>query len=262
VGPTPHTRRLARLFVVGATSVALTTLAAASASATGTVVGSWPMNESSGSVMTDTSGSHLDGAIGSAVRLGGGDQGYLFPGWTGNVDGSGHLSGKVSAAAGAVSVPDPADLLDPRTGDISVSIVLQATLTSSGGLPTASGASYNIVQKARANDPGGFWKLELAGSGSTIGKLRWVLSDGADKVVLTSKPRVDDGAWHTVVAERRGSQMVLTVDGTSVSRSAAIVGDIHPTGAWSGTMTVGKKPGSTDPKDAFAGRLRQLVVSR
>jgi hypothetical protein len=27
-------------------------------------------------------------------------------------------------------------------------------------------------------------------------------------------------------------------------------------------MTVGKKPGSTDPKDAFAGWLRQLVVSR
>jgi hypothetical protein len=253
---------MARLLVVGATSMALATLATTSASAAGTVVGSWPMNESSGSVMADTSGSHLDGAIGSAVRLGGGDQGYLFPGWTGNVDGSGQLSGKVPAAAGAVSVPDAADVLDPRTGDISVSIVLQATLTASGRLPTASGASYNIVQKARANDPGGFWKLELAGSGSTIGKLRWVLSDGADKVVLTSKPRVDDGAWHTVVAERRGNQMVLTVDGTSVSKSAATVGDIHPTGSWSATTTVGKKPGSTDPKDAFAGRLRQLVVSR
>jgi hypothetical protein len=257
-----RTRRIARLLVIGVTSLALTTLATTSASAVGTVVGSWPMNESSGSTMTDTSGSHLDGAIGSLVQPGGGDKGYLFPGWTGNVDATGHLSGKVPATAGAVSVPDAADVLDPRTGDVSVSIVLQATLTASGRLPTASGASYNIVQKARANDPGGFWKLELAGSGSTIGKLRWVLSDGADKVVLTSKPRVDDGAWHTVVAERRGSQMVITVDGTSVSRSAATVGDIHPTGTWSATMTVGKKPGSTDPRDAFAGRLRQLAVSR
>ena len=262
MSPSQRTRHITRLFVVGASSIALATLATTSASAAGTVVGSWPMNESSGSVMADISGSHLDGAVGSALQLGGGDQGYLFPGWTGNVDAAGQLSGKVPATAGAVSVPDAADVLDPRTGDISVSIVLQATRTASGRLPTASGASYNIVQKARANDPGGFWKLELAGSGSTIGKLRWVLSDGTDKVVLTSKPRVDDGAWHTVVAERRGNQMVITVDGTSVSKSAATIGDIHPTGTWSGTMTVGKKPGSTDPKDAFAGRLRLLVVSR
>jgi len=27
-------------------------------------------------------------------------------------------------------------------------------------------------------------------------------------------------------------------------------------------MTVGKKPGSTDPKDAFAGWLKELVASR
>ena len=44
--------------------------------------------------------------------------------------------------------------------------------------------------------------------------------------------------------------------------SAAVVGDIHPTGKWNGAMTVGKKPGSTNPKDAFAGRLRELVISR
>src|SRR5262245_20172159 len=228
--------------------------------AAGTVVGSWPMDESSGSVMNDVSGS-LDGSIGAAVVLGGGLLGYLFPGWTGNVDGSGNLTGKVPATAGAVSVPDPADVLDPRTGNVTVSLDLQATLTG-GRLPTASGASYNVVQKARADDPGGFWKLELAGSGAALGKLRWVLSDGTHKVAVTSKRRVDDGAWHTVTAERRGTQTVLTVDGVSASASAASVGDIHPTGKYSGTMTVGKKPGSTDPKDAFAGSLRELIVSR
>jgi hypothetical protein len=262
VSPAQRTRHIARLLVVWVALIALTTLAPSTASAAGTLVGDWPMNESGGSVMADTSGSNLDGTIGSAVELGGGDAGYLFPGWTRNVDASGQLSGKVSATAGAVSVPDPNDALDPRTGDISVSLDLRATLTSSGRLPTASGASYNIVQKARANDPGGFWKLELAGSGSPLGKLRWVLSDGTDKVVVTAKPRVDDGAWHRVVAVRRGNQMVLTVDGTSVSKSASSIGDIHPTGTWSGAMTVGKKPGSTDPRDAFAGRLRTLAVSR
>ena len=103
--------------------------------------------------------------------------------------------------------------------------------------------------------------MELAGSGSSLGKLRWVLSDGSHKVVVTSKQRVDDGAWHTVVAERRGAQSVVTVDGVAATVSAASVGDIHPTGKYNDTMTVGKKPGSTDPKDAFAGRLRALVIT-
>jgi hypothetical protein len=219
------------------------------------------MNESSGSVMIDVSPSHLDGAIGKAVMLGGAE-GYLFPGWTGNIDTTGHLAGTVSATAGAVAVPDPLDVLDPRTASLSVSLNLKATLTDSGKLPTAPGASYNIVQKARANDPGGYWKLELAGSGAALGKLRWVLSDGSHKVVVTSKKRVDDGAPHTVVAERRGAQSLLTVDGgVPATVSAASIGDIHPTGKYNATMTVGKKPGSTDPKDAFAGRLKELVIT-
>ena len=245
---------------VGLLTTAVVWAAASPVSAAGAAVGNWPMDETSGSVMKDASGS-LDGTIGAAVVLGDPD-GYLFPGWTGNVDDTGHLTGKVSATAGAVSVPDPADLLDPRTGNITVSLRIRATRTASGRLPTASGASYNIVQKARADDPGGFWKLELAGSGTASGKLRWALSDGTHKVVVASKKRIDDGASHTVVAERRGGQTVLTVDGVSATASAASVGDIHPTGKWSATMTVGKKPGSTDPKDAFAGYLQQLVVSR
>jgi hypothetical protein len=246
---------------VGVLSGASVCAAAGRASAAAAEVGHWPMNESSGSVMIDTSPSHLDGAIGKAVVLGGAE-GYLFPGWTGNVDTTGHLAGTVSASAGAVAVPDPLDVLDPRTASLSVSVSLKATLTASGKLPTATGSSYNIVQKARANDAGGFWKLELAGSGTALGKLRWVLSDGSHKVVVTSKQRVDDGAWHTVVAERRGAQSVLTVDGVSATVSAASVGDIHPTGKYDATMTVGKKPGSTDPKDAFAGRLKELVITR
>ena len=104
--------------------------------------------------------------------------------------------------------------------------------------------------------------MELAGSGTASGKLRWALSDGTHKVVVTAKNRIDDGAWQTVVAERRGGQTVLTVDGTAATASASSVGDIPPTGKFSATMSVGKKPGSTDPRDAFAGYLQQLVVSR
>ena len=206
--------------------------------AASTTLGRWPMDEAGGSVMRDLSGSGLDGAIGAAVVVGGGT--YRFPGWSQNVD--------------------PSDLLDRGTGSFVVTLRLRSDLTALGGLPAAPGASYNIVQKARADDPGGFWKLELAGSGATAGRLRWVLSDGRRSAVVMSAVRVDDGQWHTVTAERRGSQSVLTVDGRMATAAAAHVGGIHPSGSYSGAMTVGKKPGSVDPRDAFAGWLDDLTV--
>jgi hypothetical protein len=252
--------------VLGAVAAVATLAAAACAPppagsawpAASTTLGSWPMDETGGSIMRDLSGSGLDGAIGSAVVVGGGT--YRFPGWSQNVDPSGRLAGTVPPDAGAVEIVDPSDLLDRGTGSFVVTLRLRSDLTTVGGLPAAPGASYNILQKARADDPGGFWKLELAGSGSTSGRLRWVLSDGRRSAVVISAVRVDDGQWHTVTAERRGSQSVLTVDGRVATAPAAHVGGIHPSGSYSGAMTVGKKPGSVDPRDAFAGWLDDLTV--
>jgi hypothetical protein len=208
-------------------------------------------------VMADVSGSGMDGAIGGGVAVGNGT--YQFPGWTGNVDGAGRLTGQVAAASGAVSVPDPWGALEPGRGSFVISLRMRSALTAAGRLPSAPAASFNIVQKGRADQAGGFWKLELSGDGSSIGRLRWVISDGSRSAVVTSAVRVDDGQWHTVVAERRGDRAVLTVDGVSAAVSSRAVGDVAPGGA---PVTVGKKPGSTDPRDAFAGWLDDLAVDR
>ena len=56
------------------------------------------------------------------------------------------------------------------------------------------------------------------------------------------------------------AQSVLTVDGRTSTASAAQVGGINPTGSYSAAMTVGKKPGSVDPKDAFVGWLDALTI--
>ena len=221
---------------------------------------SWPMDEASGAIMREATGSGLDGWIGAAVSVGGGAFG--FPGWTQNLDAAGRLVGTVSPDAGAVTVPDPDDRLDPATGTFAVSLRVRSALTTRGRLPVSGRASYNIVQKGRADDPGGFWKVELEGSGPTSGRLRWVLSDGRQTVVVTSRQRVDDGAWHAVTAERRAGQSVLTVDGISAIASTARLGAIEPRGPYSAAMTLGKKPGSADPGDAFAGWLDALTVQR
>lgn len=218
----------------------------------------WPMDEAGASVMHDVSGSGWHGVIGSSVSVGGGV--YRFPGWSGNVDGNGHLSGTVDARAGAVEVPDPPGGLNPQRSGFALSVLLRSQLTV-GGLPSAAGASYNVVQKGRADDRSGFWKLELAGSGNEIGLLRWVLSDGRHSVVVTSGVRVDDGGWHTVTAERRGDRASLTVDGTTMAASASALGAISPSGHYGSAMTIGKKPGSSDPRDAFAGWLDELAIS-
>jgi hypothetical protein len=52
----------------------------------------------------------------------------------------------------------------------------------------------------------------------------------------------------------------MTVDGVTTTTSAVHVGDIHPRGSYSAAMTVGKKPGSVDPRDAFAGWLDALTI--
>jgi hypothetical protein len=221
---------------------------------------SWPMDETRGAIMHEATGSGLDGWIGSAVSMGGGAFG--FPGWTQNVDAAGRLVGTVSPDAGSVTVPDPHDRLDPAAGTFAVSLRLRSALSTQGGLPVSARASYNIAQKARADDPGGFWKLELEGSGPTSGRLRWVLSDGRQTVVVTSSQRVDDGAWHEVVAERRAGQAVLSVDGVAAVASTARLGAVDPRGPYSAAMTLGKKPGSADPSDAFAGWLDALTVQR
>ena len=211
----------------------------------------WPMDERLGAtVMADVSGSGLDGVIGAGVAVGDGT--YRFPGWTGNVDAAGRLTGPVPVASGAVSV------LEPGRGSFVVSVRLRSALTDQGRLPTAPAASFNIVQKGRADQPGGFWKLELSADGSSTGRLRWVISDGARSAIATSAVRVDDGQWHMVMAERRGDRLALSVDGVSTAVSARSVGDVHPGGV---PVTIGKKPGSTDPRDAFAGWLDDLAVS-
>jgi Laminin G domain len=253
------------LFIPGsfAAMAAVAAVVAFGSAAAATVVATWPMRESGGTVMVDSVAPAQNGNIGPLVSLTVTD-GYDFPGWRNNLTNGGKLQGTIPAGGSLVSVPDPNAVFDPNPG-FAVSVGLRARLTSQGTLPTraTNGAapSYNVVQKGRNNASGGFWKLEIAGSGNPIGKIRCVAGDGQSSKVAVSAARVDDGTWHTVGCELVGGRLTAIVDGIRRSVAASTLGAIHPGGKWGTSLSIGKKPGSTDPADAFSGWLRSLTFS-
>ena len=120
--------------------------AGAPASATSTnPVAIWPMSEAKGAtVMTDTSGHHLNGKIGAEITTGYVSQGvvsYKFP-YVNNS--SPYDPGHV------VTVPDNS-LLDPGTGNFSVTVSFDFTVNG-----------RNVIQKGQATSTGGYFKMEIA----------------------------------------------------------------------------------------------------
>ncbi len=219
----------------------------------------WLMNETQGRTMHDTVAPAQNGTIGPAVVLTGGV--YDFPGWKNNVGPGGILQGQIAVGDGEVAVPDSGHSLEPKNAIFKVSGVIRTRLTTGGVLPTgAPGTSFNVVQKSRAGDNGGFWKVEIGGSGPNRGRLLCTLGDGRQVVAVPSSVLIGDGATHSFACWLRGGVLVAEVDGHQVA-AASFVDTIHPGGAFSTVVAIGKKPGSTDPSDSFSGWIGELRIA-
>jgi Laminin G domain len=221
----------------------------------------WNMNETTGRVMKDSIKPAHDGVIGPAVVIGGGV--YDFPGWSGVVDGNGNFTGApISADGSVVSVADTTHQLEPLNAAFSVDGTLRTRLAATGALPNgAQGTGYNIVQKARASNLGGFWKVEIRGFGNGLGHLQCTLGDGRNVLTAESQARVDDGNWHAFACRLNGNIWSAVVDGVGANVDATILGAVNPVERFSTAVTIGKKPGSTDATDSFSGWLDQLNIS-
>jgi hypothetical protein len=220
----------------------------------------WNMSETSGRVMNDSVRPFQNGVIGPTVVIGGGV--YEFPGWVNNVDAGGNFVGQISATDSLVSVADAGHVLEPKNGAFSVEGIVQARLTAAGTLPVgARGVAYNIIQKARASNLGGFWKVEMRGNGIGIGRLVCTLGDGRNVVSVQSTVRMDNGARHSFACRLNKGVFAAVVDNTSANADASILGAVTPVERFSNTVSIGKKPGSTDPSDSFAGWIDQLSIS-
>jgi hypothetical protein len=220
----------------------------------------WNMNERSGRVMVDSVRPPNNGVIGPAVKLNGSV--YDFPGWMNNVDQAGNFVGQISATDSLVSVADTGHLLEPKNGAFSVEGVVQTRLTAAGTLPVgARGVAYNIIQKARASNLGGFWKVEIRGNGIGIGRLICTLGDGRNVVSAQSTVRMDNGARHSFACRLNKGVFAAVVDGVSANADSSILGSVNPVERFSTSVSIGKKPGSTDPSDSFSGWIDQLSIS-
>ena len=200
----------------------------------------WQMNEAKGAtVMTDSSGHHLNGKIGNKITTGyatQGNVGYSFP----------NVSNKSPYDPGhVVTVPDNS-LLDPGTGNFSVTVSFEFTVNY-----------RNIIQKGQASTPGGFFKMELA-----TGIVDCVFR-GSSGSVSVGSPRGSVAAktFHTITCARTATQVQMTVDGKVVATHKAAVGSI----ANNQPLSIGGKTacnGTTVECDPFVGVINRAEIDR
>ena len=214
----------------------LATAAPASAGATNTV-GQWNLNEAPGArVANDSSGSGLDGRVGSDISTGArydGATGYRFPTWA-------------STAAGhEVVVPDNSKL-DPGTSDYAVSVRFRTARYYS-----------NVVQKGQSGTVGGYWKMEVARG---LVKCQFRTGTGSH-LTVGSTTRIDDGRWHSVRCGRDGGTVSLYLDGKRQSVRTGLSGSISNT--WE--LAIGGKSrcdGDEVGCDFFAGDVDSVRIQK
>jgi hypothetical protein len=217
--------------------------AAPGQAAANTDVASWQMNEPVGaSVMTDSSGNGIHGAIGSAVRTGtvvDGATGYRWPFVRPNEP--------PAKPERLVTVSDPR--LNPESGDYAIEIRFRTTHSFG-----------NMVQKGQAGAKGGYFKWQIP-KGKVTCLFRGYDSAGnrLSKAVNSGSRPLNDGAWHVVRCERTSDRLTMTIDGTTVRRALGPTGNIsNPV-----PLTIGGKPNCDQIKitcDYFAGDIDYIKI--
>jgi laminin G domain protein len=176
--------------VVGLVLPALAGGLSATATAT-TPVATWQLDEAPGAtVMTDSSGNNIDGAISGDAASQGLTTGGGSYHWT-------VISPTAPPAkpARVVTVNDPG--LNPGTRDWAISFRYRTTKPYG-----------NIMQKGQATTGGGQIKFQLP-----KGQISCLFRGQTAKRSIKTVKAYNDNAWHTVRCARTATKLTLTVDG-------------------------------------------------
>lgn len=206
-------RRRSLLGVVVTSSVMVGGLAVApsAGAATGdTLVADWELNEPAGStVMTDSSGNHLDGTISPDAAANG-----L------TLDGSVYTWSLRSPTAPppqlprVVQVVPESDKLDIPDPNVTQTITFRFKTSKPYG---------NIMQKGQATDAGGQIKIENPG-----GYTQCVYHGGNGSYVAVASPiKLNDNKWHTFSCVHMAKQIQVWVDGAQVAQKNVSTGYIN-----------------------------------
>jgi Ca2+-binding RTX toxin-like protein len=197
------------------------------------------MNEPPGATtMHDSSGSGLNGTIGSAVLTGivtDGATGYQWP--------SGNRSGVHTERLITVD----SSRLNP--GIANFTFIMR--------FKTSSFGDQNIVQKGQAKTGGGQWKIAIK-KGKIVCNFLGVVHRSA----VWSNEIIADNKWHTVRCDRRTTGVTQTIDGGTPKTNRNWTGSISNT--W--PVSIGGKPkcdgGVTVGCDYYVGFIDRVVLIR
>lgn len=213
------------LALVLALSIVFLVAAGTSARAASTVA-LWHMNESSGQ-MIDSSGSGNNGTLVNVTRV--------SPGF----NGSGRAY-SFNGTSSQVRVPNSSSL-NPGSQNITMTAHVKFSVK-----PPPSVGDYDLIRKGS-----GIYKMEILGTGQAFCQFKG--SGGGASI--KGGPNLANNQWHTIVCKKTSSQITLTVDGSSFSKSAT-------TGSISSPAVLvlsGKPAGSEDLYKGIMDEVRIVI---
>jgi hypothetical protein len=188
------------------------------------LVALWHMDETSGSTMFDSVGTHNGTLHSTQVGL---------PGFTGTAFG-------FNGSSSYVGVPSSADL-NPGSANITFTIHLKTS-----GKPPPPPADWDIFRKG-VYTSGAEYKMEF----QQTGQASCGFEGTGGYTELVAGPAINDGQWHTISCAKTSSAIQVVVDGQTFSKAAKI-GSIANTS----NVTIGARPGS----DWYQGQLDEASI--
>ena len=218
-------RSLVAAPILGAAVLGVVALAPGVAAGS-TVSALWHMNETSGTVMADSSGNGNNGTLHNVTLGAAGKSGksYTFGG---------------AKAKSYVEVPNAASL-NPGAANVDISLWLRTF-----SLPTSG--DFDLVRKGTFQSTE--YKIELLQSGAITCVFRGLSANRN----ATGGSGLNNGAWHHIECIKTASQVQLVIDGAVVKTSTGTVGSISNTFA----VEIGAYPGS----DWYKGKLDEISIA-
>ncbi len=198
----------------------------------------WPMQETSGTTMTDTSGNGNNGTLVGPVKVGqpgpAGSTGfplaYSFPG---------------STAKSTVDVPFSSTLV-AGSANIDISFWLNTT-----HLPTSG--DYDLVRMGDYPFPE--YKVELVKQN----QIECTYHHSSTGAFAQGGSSLNNGQWHFVQCVKTATQIQVWIDGTEVASTNAAIGDVSPSqDAFIGAHGL---PGTSAGFDWYQGKLADVEFS-